>query len=308
VIITELTRPDEKLRKTSTAGTRCREIEDADLDAIADLLTIGFPRRDRSYWVSALRYLQMRHVPEGFPRFGFMLVSRDRAVGVLLLIFSATLHGDDSVVRCNVSSWYAVPEFRGFAPLLVSRALRHKPATFVNTSPADNTLPIIEAQGFRRFSSGTYMAIPALTLRSSGARLIHFSDTSLPQDYLSASDTELLWDHHDRGCLSVILQERGDCSPLVFRRRLVKYRLRRAWLPCAQLIYARDVERVVRNAGLIGRYLAFRGSPVLLMGANEPVHRLSGKFFPNKSPMYYKGPDKPSPVDLAYTEAGLFGA
>jgi hypothetical protein len=237
-----------------------------------------------------------------------MLTNRERAVGVLLLICTQGLRGDSPAIRCNVSSWYALPEFRSFAPLLVSRALRHKQATFVNTSPADNTLPIIEAQGFRRFSGGTYMAIPALALRSSGQRLIRFTNAARPRDYLSVSDAELVRVHHEQGCLSVILQDGDDCSPLVFRRRLVKYRLRRAWLPCAQLIYARDTERVVENAGLIGRYLALRGIPALLMGANEPIPRLPGKFFSGKSPMYYKGPNKPSPVDLAYTETGLFGA
>ncbi|OPY96557.1 hypothetical protein A5906_04755 [Bradyrhizobium sacchari] len=36
---------------------RCREIGAADLDAVADLLTTGFPKRSREYWIEGLRAL-----------------------------------------------------------------------------------------------------------------------------------------------------------------------------------------------------------------------------------------------------------
>ncbi len=121
-------------------GVRCRQIGPADLDAVADLLTVGFPRRKRNYWVAALRYLKERDVPEEFPRFGYVLSQGDRIVGVLLLIFTTGMNGSAAAARCNISSWFVVPEFRALAPLLIHRALRHKQVTFINTSPADNTL------------------------------------------------------------------------------------------------------------------------------------------------------------------------
>ena len=58
--------------------------------------TIGFPRRDRDYWVAALRYLKERNAPEGFPRYGLLLAHGDRIAGVLLLIFSAGIDGRES--------------------------------------------------------------------------------------------------------------------------------------------------------------------------------------------------------------------
>jgi len=52
---------------------RCREIGRADLAAVADLLTRGFEGRSRDYWMAGLRRTSVREVPEGFPRFGYML-------------------------------------------------------------------------------------------------------------------------------------------------------------------------------------------------------------------------------------------
>ena len=65
--------------------------------------------------------------------------------------------------RCNLSSWYVDPAFRTYAPMLVSQALRHKEVTYTNVSAAPHTWPIIEAQGFRRYSNGIFVALPALS-------------------------------------------------------------------------------------------------------------------------------------------------
>jgi hypothetical protein len=313
VITTELPKPDlpkPRLAQPAppTGGVRCRQIGLSDLGAVADLLTVGFPRRHRNYWVAALDRLRKRNVPEEFPRYGYMLAHGDRVVGVLLLIFTRGMNGSVESVRCNVSSWYVTPEFRTLAPMLILRSLRHKQVTFINASPADNTLSTIKAQGFERFCNGMFAAAPALTTRSWFGKAIGLSDTAMPQDYLPDFEVSLLRDHQACGCLSVILQVHGDSYPLVFRRRLVAQRFKYVGIPCAQLIYARDMECVVRFSGLIGRYLALRGMPVLLIGANQPIARLPGMYYEGRNPMYFRGPDRPRLGDLAYTEAALFGA
>jgi hypothetical protein len=301
--------PDDRVRPAAAPdGVRCREIGLDDLDAVADLLTIGFPRRNRNYWVAALRYLRERDVPDKFPRYGYMLSHGDRIAGVILLIFTAGINGRAHSVRCNVSSWYVIPTFRALAPLLVHRALRHKQVTFINTSPADNTLPTIEAQGFERFCNGVFAAMPAMTTRAWTGKAIRLSDTVRAQDYLPDFEVALLQDHAARGCLSLILQQDGNNYPVVFRRRLVGQSRGYVGIPGAQLIYVRNLECLVRMSGLIGRYLALHGMPVLLIGTNQIIPGIPGKYYEGRAPMYYKGPDRPRLGDLAYTEAALFGA
>ena len=129
---------------------RCREIGTADLDAIADLLTRGFAIRSHEYWMRGLQRQSVRDVPEGYPRFGYMLDYDSKPVGVLLLIYTARDNGAGVSIRCNLSSWYVEPAFRHYAPMLSRMAQRHKHVSYVNISPANWTWPTIEAQGFRR--------------------------------------------------------------------------------------------------------------------------------------------------------------
>lgn len=303
-----LSRDDRVSPAAVPGGVRCRKIGPADLDAVADLLTAGFPGQDRNYWVAALRYLKERDAPEEFPRFGYVLSHGDRIAGVLLLIFTLGMNGGANATRCNVSSWYVAPEFRALAPLLVHRALSHKRVTYINTSPADNTLSTIQALGFERFCNGVFAATPALTTRAWTGKVIQLADTAHAQDYLLDFEVALLQDHAVRGCLSVILQHHGNTYPFIFRRRMVSQRSRYVGMPCAQLIYGRNLECVAQLSGLIGRYLALRGMPVLLIGTNHSIRGVPGKYYDGKAPMYYKGPDRPRLGDLAYTEAALFGA
>ena len=130
----------------ATQQVRCREISDADIEAIADLLTRGFVYRSREYWMQGLRRQAAREVPEGYPRFGYLLDNDGVAVGVLLLLYTSKIDGGAATVRCNLSSWYVDPAFRNYAPLLTSVAQRKKEVTYLNISPATWTWPIIEGK------------------------------------------------------------------------------------------------------------------------------------------------------------------
>ena len=67
---------------------RCREITASDIDAVAELLTRGFVGRSRDYWMQGLRRQAEREVPQGYPRFGYMLDNEGAPAGVLLLLYS----------------------------------------------------------------------------------------------------------------------------------------------------------------------------------------------------------------------------
>src|SRR5207253_151428 len=100
---------------------------------------------------------------EGMPRFGYLLESDGRAVGAILAIFSVPRTGaDPDAVRCSISSWYVEPPFRSYATLLASRVLKHRDATYLNISPAANTIATLGAQGYARYSDGLFVACPAL--------------------------------------------------------------------------------------------------------------------------------------------------
>ena len=138
---------------------RCRQIEEGDIPAVAELLTRGFPNRNREFWLHALDQLTRREPPRDLPKYGYLLETDGELVGAILLICSAMRAGETLAPRCNLSSWYVEPAFRAYAPLLVSQALRHKEVTYLNVSAAPHTWPIIEAQGFSRYSDGIFISL-----------------------------------------------------------------------------------------------------------------------------------------------------
>jgi hypothetical protein len=284
------------------AALRCRQIEAADIEAVASLLARGFPVHDREFWLKAFAQLARHEPPAGLPKYGYLLAMGGEVVGALLLICSTIRTGGAAITRCNLSSWYVDPEFRAYAPMLVARAIRHKDVTYTNVSPAPHTRPIIEAQGFSRYSDGVFVAITAFNGLFGGRKAEVIDAVEQPDIPCDPFDREVLLQHAALGCDSVWCVAAEQASPFVFRPRLVKGRV-----PCAQLIYCRDVADFVRFAAPIGRFLARRGKFFVVIDANGPIPGLVGWFQRGKMPKYYKGPQRPRLGDLAYTEYALLG-
>jgi len=283
----------------SVAKVRCRPIVDGDLDGLTDLLKRGFgSRRTRSFWKRALALLKARPVPPDMPRYGYLLENDGAPVGAILLIFAAA--PGDGAMRANVSSWYVEPAFRSYAPLLVAQALKLKTVTYLNVSAVPHTWPILEAQGYQRYSSGVFVALPAVQRAHNEVRLL--AADHAPDAPHETFERDLLIAHAASGCISFWGVTRERAHPFVFRPRIVK-----TMVPCAQLIYCRDVADVVRFAGPIGRFLAWRGRPFVVIDANGPIDGMVGRYFDVTMPKFFRGPVRPRLGDLAFTETALFG-
>lgn len=286
----------------SAPPIRCRQIAEGDVDAITALLARGFPVRSFAFWQQALERLGKHVPPPGLPKYGYLLESGGVPVGTLLLICSTTRVGDKLAARCNLSSWYVESAFRSYAPLLVSRALAHKGVTYLNVSPAPHTWPIIEAQGFSRYCEGVFVAVPALNGLFGGPQVKICDANTRPLTAHDPFEQDILSQHAELGCISLWCVTPERAYPFVFRPRWVK-----KVLPCAQLIYCRDVADFVAFAGPIGRYLAWRGKPLVIVDANAPLAGLVGSYRRGSMPKYFKGPDRPRLGDLAYTEYAVMG-
>jgi hypothetical protein len=278
---------------------RCRQVADGDLDALADLLKRGFgARRTHAFWRHVLAGLKARAVPDGMPRYGYLLENAGVPVGAILLMFAASPGGE--APRANVSSWYVEPAFRSYAPLLVAQALKLKQVTYLNVSAVPHTWPILEAQGYQRYSNGVFVALPAVQRSRSDVRLLAADHE--PDAPHEPFERDLLVEHASYGCISLWGVTRERAYPFVFRPRIVKN-----VAPCAQLVYCRDVADVARFAGPIGRFLARRGRPFVVIDANGPIEGLVGRYFDGTMPKFFRGPARPRLGDLAYTETALFG-
>jgi hypothetical protein len=283
---------------------RCREIEIADLDGVADLLTRGFAGRSREYWMDGLRRMSLREAPEDFPRFGYMLDHEGTPVGVLLSIYTTRDDGSATSIRCNLSSWYVEPVFRNYAMMMAKVTQRHKHVTYTNISPAQWTWRTIETQGYRAYCSGLFFSFPALSRPAKGMRVEVVQPDTQAVDGLSEAEVALLARHAAYGCLSLVCRAAdGRGFPFV----LQPMRIRRIALPAMQMIYCPDVADYVACAGAIGRFLLRRGRISVALDANGRMQDLVGVYREPLGRKYFKGPQRPRLADLTDTELVLYG-
>jgi hypothetical protein len=281
------------------SAMRCREIADFDVNNVAETLERAFPERSRDYWLQVFERLAKHSTPAGMPKYGYLIESEGTPVGALLLISSRVQENDTLTIRCNVSSWCAEPNFRIHAQMLNLQATRKKEVTYFNISPARHTIPIIEAQGFLRYSNGQFVAsvFPSIRRRDWGEIV---ESHLYPNAPFETHERDLLLTHAKYGCMSVWCTTPERAYPFVFLPRIVK-----GLVPCVQLIYCRHIEDFVRFARPIGSYLALRGRPFVLIDANGPIRAMAGTYFDGFAPKYFKGPAAPRLGDLAYTEAAI---
>jgi hypothetical protein len=129
-----------------------------------------------------------------------------------------------------------------------------------------------------------------------------FDASRQPTVAFDTADQLILSRHAAHGCISLWCEAEGRAYPFVFRPRFVKN-----LLPCAQMIYCGDIADFVRFVGPIGRYLARRGKPFVILDSNGEIPGLLGVFCRGSMTKYFKGPQRPRLGDLAYTEYAVLG-
>jgi hypothetical protein len=292
----------EASSSNTAAKVRTRQIFPSDVAEAINLLTRGYgSMRPPEFWENIFSCLGRRSVPQGFPRYGYVIENDGKFVGIMILIFATIWENGTARIRCNGSGIYVDPEFRLYAPLLMSRALKDKDVTVLNLTPAPHTHKMIETTGFTRYSNGLFVTIPVLSRPPEGNRVRIVDGRSEPDAEFDPHDRDLLREHADYGCTSLWCIAQDTAHPFVFRPRTVRL------LPCAQLVYCRSVDSFVRFARPIGLDLVGRLRPLVILDANGPVAGLVGKYYPDRLPRYFKGPDRPRIGDLAYTETSMFG-
>jgi hypothetical protein len=277
---------------------RTREITESDFDAVADFLANGIGYSHK-YFLYLLQHLAQHPTPAGFPKYGRLLESDGAIVGAIILMFSSIYSDGIPTIRCRVTGWSVLSDYRCYAALFFAKDLKHDNVTYLNTSAkADTAVPIIEAQGFTRYVSGQFIAVPALQFASGDnqAKVVGLDD--IPTAPFAPFERDLLLAHRAYGCICFWCVTSERAYPFVFRRQRS--------IPVAQLIYCSDIEHFVRFRGPIGRFLAWRGTFFVRIDSNGPIPGLVGMFWEGRGCRYYKGP-KPRIGDLAYTDLAMCG-
>jgi hypothetical protein len=289
--------------ESAAADVVCRVIAEPDLPGVVDCLVRGFPERPRAFWIDGLVRLAARPAVGDLPRFGHLLVAGDTIVGVLLQIVSERESAAGLIRRCNMAGWCVDAEYRGYGHPLHARAIARRDVVYFTVTPAPFTLKTLTAVGYRRYSEGQVIFAPLLTEGEIGVRVVDYAPDRPEAARLSADDARLLADHAALGCYAFIALAGDAASPLIFQPR----KIWRALIPCVHLIYCPEPADLARFAPAYGRRLARHGRLFVVADAAGPISGLAGRYFAEREPRYYKGPQAPSPCDLADTELVIFG-
>lgn len=280
---------------------RCRLITGDDLAALTDLLCEGFSGRSRNVWEAGFAHMAARQTAEGAPRYGYCLDAGGRLVGAILLIVSTRIIDGIPSAFTNVASWYVSKNYRAYAQLLVSIALRNKETTYTNVSPAPHTWAIVENQGYTRYCGGLFFAFGMLTPPAAGARIVDFDC----QRHAHVPEFDLLQRHREMGCTTVVAEESHATMGFIFRR----YNIRggRFPMPAMLTIHAPQAGELKRLAGNLSRHFLRHAAPVIVFDADRPVDGLKGLYTEARGRKYFKGPHKPNHCQLADSEYAIFG-
>ena len=276
---------------------RLREITASDFDPVAAVLSeeLGYPSK---YFLNLLNVLRVRDVQPQFPKYGYLLDSDGSVVGAIILIYSAR---DPSwtKVRCHVTSWCARPEYRPYATLLAFKATNRRDVSYINISARPTTRPIIEAQGFTRYSNGIFLSFPLFHVFDKRDAITITPFGLNPPGQFSPEDFSLISAHNDYGCICFWCSVDGRSFPFVFRSKKFK-----GIFPGLQLIYCSDVDNISLFARNFGLYFLRMGKLALAIDSNGSISGLAGKYFDGVEPRYFKGP-KPAIGDLSFTQKAL---
>ncbi len=147
---------------------RCREISEADLERVADLLTRGFAGRSRDYWMQGLRRQAAREVPQGYPRFGYMLDHEGvagRRIAAALHAPSLRRRACDPLQSVELVCRAGVPQLRADADQ--DRAAPQRSHLFQH-QPCDLDLADHRGPGFRAYCKGLFFSFPLLSRPAPG--------------------------------------------------------------------------------------------------------------------------------------------
>jgi hypothetical protein len=273
-----------------------REITEDDLDAIRKLLVEGFPQSG-SYWRKGLANLGSLPPVEGFPRYGYLVDADQEPQGVLLTITSD--RGADGV-RTHLSSWYVREGYRHFALLLLRHTLELQNTTFVNPSPADHVVRVLEVFGFEPYTAGMAVLDLRNTMRRRPSRGVVQRVRASDLADLSESERRIAEDHLRMGCGVLRLETDERTGLLIHRRKWIKRSL-----PCSQVIHT-DPFLLLQLAGPVMRALASYGSLLALFDVGADDEPAIERVF-RRGVRYFKGAKAPAVGDLTYSELAVFG-
>ena len=246
------------------------------------------------------------------PNLGFVLTIENEIIGFLGTIYAwRKIRGKAGLV-CNLTSWYVVPQYRGWGAALLAAAVRNERVTFTSLTPGPIAKQMFEPMGFARLN-GRKLALPPLlhvdTLRERPP-VISFNPETV-RGSLDDEHRRVFDDHAAYDCLQASLRAGSEQAYLVVKRRAGgTARLNRLFptnskLPYSEVLYCSDPRLLARHLER-AKLAIMRRQSTLLLVCDEHLFPARPRGVSFEAPTFYKSPlFEAHELDKLYSELAL---
>jgi acetoacetyl-CoA synthetase len=184
---------------------------------------------------------------------GFVLVCREELVGFVGTLYSSREINGKTGLVCNLTSWYVVPQYRGWALALIAAAVRDTTVTYTALTPSPITLQTLQNMGFSPLERRKIVLPPLMNLETLRHKRPAIElDAEVVRRSLSGSQRRLFDDHAAPECLQLTVEDsQGRAYIIVKRRRGKRVPLSEILYCSAPTVLARHLERV--KFAILGR-------------------------------------------------------
>jgi len=221
---------------------RVRPVRPEDVEPLCKFLRLGFARkRGEDSWRRLFDYGWL----DKKPNLGFVLTLGDEIAGFLGAVYARRQIRGQTCMICNCTSWYILPNYRGWGPALLAAALRDQDVCYTSLTPSHTSARMFEAMGFRCLESERIVFTPLLhldTLRVPAPEIIF--DLDGIRSMLNDEQRLIFDDHLAYECLHLALRDVAECAYLIVKRRTKRGLALSELLYCsAPHVLARHLER-----------------------------------------------------------------
>ena len=262
--------------KNGGQASHCRTWPDVraagprDVELICRFLQHGFNKHGvpSEAWKTLFDYRWLDRKPD----LGHVLTVRDEIVGFLGTIYATRKLGGKIGPVCNYTSWYVLPEYRGWSVELLREVLQNEQMSFTALTPAPTVVNILEAMGFTRFNSRKLAMPPLLHMSTFPERKISINfDLKIVRESLDEEHRVIFDDHAPHACLLFSLTDGSEHGFLVVKRRkagttrLNRFISTSAGVPYSEILYCSNPSLVARHLERVKLSILQRQRTVLLV-------------------------------------------
>lgn len=297
---------DEKVGGPTSPAIR--PANPADIEPLCRFLHQGFPGIVPDAWRRLFDYKWLDDKPD----LGLVLTVGNEIVGFLGAVYAWRKIGEKVGLVCNHTSWYVVPEYRGWGAELLAASTLNRNITYTALTPGPGARQMLEALGYSELNRRKIVLPPLPQFDSLRGRapMISF-DRETVRGSLDHEQQRGFDDHAPYDCLQCSVSTERDSAFLVVKRRAGgNARLRKLFPTKMKISYSEIL--YCSNPGLVARHIEavkqaiMRRQRTLLIVCDERLFTERPKGLSFEAPAFYRSRCfDPAELDKLYSELVL---